>query len=182
MRVAPLAFVLSGESREERTLIRDVCRITHKNDEAYVAALAVVRALHRVRRDQHRGARLLTGVADDLPDTRVRDALRSLAELPDAAPVEEAAKSIGTSGHAAESVPLAIYLAARYVTSCEEAILAAVRCGGDTDTTASIAGQICGAAGGTIPEPWIARLPVRDEIEELSEQLAAVSRGEALHR
>jgi len=91
-------------------------------------------------------------------------------------------KSTGTSGHAAESVPLAIYLAARYVTSCEEAILAAVRCGGDTDTTASIAGQICGAAGGTIPEPWIARLPVRDEIEELSEQLAAVSRGEALHR
>jgi len=173
MRIAPLAFVMAGVTPEERRLIRDVCRITHKNDEACVAALAVVRAMHVIA-DGARGPSLLGEIAGELPDTRVRDALRILSDLPDPAPVERAAEAAGTSGHAAESVPLALYLAARFGPSCEEAILAAVRCGGDTDTIASIAGQVCGAAGGTLSESWLERLPVREEIEDLAERLAAV--------
>lgn len=42
MRVAPLAFLLDPAKTDDRILIRDVCRITHHNDEAYVGALAVV--------------------------------------------------------------------------------------------------------------------------------------------
>lgn len=45
MRIAPLAFLLNPESPADRTVIRDVCRITHHNDEAYVGALAVVIAV-----------------------------------------------------------------------------------------------------------------------------------------
>ena len=36
MRIAPLAFVLDAGDRSHRVIIRDVCRITHHNDEAYV--------------------------------------------------------------------------------------------------------------------------------------------------
>ncbi len=42
MRIAPLAFLLSPADHHDRTLIRDVCRITHRSDEAYVGALAVM--------------------------------------------------------------------------------------------------------------------------------------------
>jgi ADP-ribosyl-[dinitrogen reductase] hydrolase len=40
MRIAPLAFCLDLKVYRERQLLRDVCRITHHNDEAYVGALA----------------------------------------------------------------------------------------------------------------------------------------------
>jgi ADP-ribosyl-[dinitrogen reductase] hydrolase len=39
MRIAPLAFLLNIS--EERMLIRDICNITHKNDEAYVGCLSI---------------------------------------------------------------------------------------------------------------------------------------------
>jgi ADP-ribosyl-[dinitrogen reductase] hydrolase len=43
MRIAPLAFFLSID--KDRSLIKDVCYITHKNDEAYVGCLSVLYAL-----------------------------------------------------------------------------------------------------------------------------------------
>src|SRR5438552_2968729 len=45
MRIAPLAFLLDPATPADRRVIRDVCRITHHNDEAYVGALAVVVAI-----------------------------------------------------------------------------------------------------------------------------------------
>jgi ADP-ribosyl-[dinitrogen reductase] hydrolase len=173
MRIAPLAFVMTGETPEERRLIRDVCRITHKNDEAYVGALAVVRAMHVIG-EGVRGTSLLARLAHELPDTRVRDALRSLTDLPGSTAIKQAADAVGTSGHAAESVPFALYLAARFAPSCEQAILAAVQCGGDTDTIAAIAGQVCGAAGGSIPPDWVARVPVLQDIEDAAAAFTAL--------
>ena len=38
MRVAPLAFLLDPAIDLNRTVIRDVCRITHQNGEAYAGA------------------------------------------------------------------------------------------------------------------------------------------------
>jgi ADP-ribosyl-[dinitrogen reductase] hydrolase len=173
MRIAPLAFIISAGTADERRLLRDVSRITHRNDEAYTAALAVVRAMHLVSAAP--AASLLSRLAAELPDTRVRDAILALAALPPDASLEAAARTSGTSAHAPESVPLAIHLAARSSLSAPDAILAAVRCGGDTDTIASIAGQVCGAAGSSLPEDWLERLPVRDEIEHLAAQLVELS-------
>ena len=171
MRIAPLAFLMSGEGQDERQLIRDVCRITHKSDEAYVGALAVVRAMHLIAEPGLDAPGFVARIAGELPDTRVRDALLALAELPADAGNEEAAALTGTGGHAAESVPLALFVAARSRHSCEETILAAVRCGGDTDTIASIAGQVCAAGGAAIPSTWTTRLPVLVEIQALAQGL-----------
>ena len=171
MRIAPLAFIMTGEGPDERQLIRDVCRITHKSDEAYVGALAVVRAMHLIAEPGLDAPGFVASIAGELPDTRVRDALLALSELPADAGEEEAAALTGTSGHAAESVPLALFLAARSRHSCEETILAAVRCGGDTDTIASIAGQVCAADGAAFQSAWRARVPVHSEISELAQGL-----------
>ena len=43
MRIAPLAFLLDLTNDDERRTLRDVCRITHHHDEAYVGGLAVAR-------------------------------------------------------------------------------------------------------------------------------------------
>ena len=45
MRIAPLAFLLDPADPGQRVIVRDVCRITHPSDEAYLGALAVMIAL-----------------------------------------------------------------------------------------------------------------------------------------
>tara|TARA_R110000868_G_scaffold35430_1_gene127026 strand:+ start:607 stop:1428 length:822 start_codon:yes stop_codon:yes gene_type:complete len=160
MRIAPLGFFLDVSDVSSRRTIRDVCRITHHNDEAYVAALAVLLAMQMPQGGS------LTSLAATLPDTRVRDVLLQLAALPHGATSEQAALLSGTSGYAPESVPLALYLAFT-ATSVEEGIIAAVECGGDTDTIASMVGQILGARGLSPPREWSAQVPCRAEISEL---------------
>jgi ADP-ribosyl-[dinitrogen reductase] hydrolase len=55
----------------------------------------------------------------------------------------------------------------------ESAILTAVNLGDDADTTAAICGQIAGAYYGVdaIPAPWLAKLALRGEIEQLADHL-----------
>lgn len=164
MRVAPLAFFVDARREDARRTIRDVCRITHHSDEAYVGALAVVRAI-QIPRPQSRLEHLMA-VVDALPDTNVRDALEALAGMEPDASVRDAAAIIGTSGHVSESVPLAVF-AAVTGDSLEDAILDVVACGGDTDTTASIAGQIMGAWGSPLPHGWHAKIPSASTIDAL---------------
>jgi ADP-ribosyl-[dinitrogen reductase] hydrolase len=144
MRVAPLAFFLPID--EERTLIKDVCYITHKNDEAYVGCLSVLYALDQVIKGKWSpGEQLLTLVLPHLPDTGVKDNLIKLQENPDLS-IAEAASRIGCSGHVVESVPFALFAAQQIGHKGFGDILSAIiQCGGDTDTNASIAGQIMGA-------------------------------------
>lgn len=175
MRIAPLSLLLKGESDADRQVIRDVCRITHKNDEAYVGALAVIRAIHRAGSPEEPRA-FVRDLARSLPDTRVRDALYVLGALEPGASPRDAAAAVGCSGFVAESVPLAIYIASWAGRDCEAAIRAAVECGGDTDTIASMAGQIVGGWGGPIPSAWRARLPLLDEILELCAKLENLAR------
>ena len=45
MRIVPIALYLSSCTDADRQIIRDICRITHHNEEAYAGALAVVFAI-----------------------------------------------------------------------------------------------------------------------------------------
>ena len=175
-RIAPLSFLLQPESTLDRQLIRDVCRITHHSDEAYAGALAVVAAIQMAGRDELGDVDFLSRVAAILPDTRVRDRLIELSEV-ERIPLREAAARWGCSGHAAESVPLALYAAPLihsigFPATLEELISV----GGDTDTIASIAGQVMGAFCGneSLPEPLKNRLPNREAIESVSSRFESV--------
>jgi ADP-ribosylglycohydrolase len=145
MRIAPLAFFVSIET--DKTLIRDICNITHKNDEAYVGCLAILRALHCIISGQwNSGQSLLDLIIPELPDTGVRDNLLKLKKAPSLT-IREAAQLIGTSGHVVESIPFSIFSAQKIKEHKFEDILSEIIfCGGDTDTNASLAGNIMGAA------------------------------------
>jgi len=176
MRVAPLAFVLDPAVEADRTNLRDVCRITHHHDEAYVGGLAVVVAVRLASRPGYAMERIITDVAAQLPDSQVRDRLLRFAGLGDVSPFE-VADTWGSSGFVADSVPLAI-LAARDVgrRSFTDVLRRTIEAGGDTDTIASIAGQIAGAAIGAeaLPRDLLVRLRDRDAIKAVAERLSGV--------
>jgi ADP-ribosylglycohydrolase len=171
MRIAPLAFF--GDVRDPvfARSIRDVASITHRNDEAITGALAIVRALQLLGED-HALDHVLRVLIDELPDTALSDSLAVLAQMSAAASPQGAAGAVGTSGRTSESVALAIFIGATAET-IEDAVTAAVRCGGDTDTVAALAAQLCAAAGGEIPPSWSPHLPA-DEVHQLAESLASV--------
>lgn len=144
MRIAPIALWPNAEFDDLPFVVRDVCSITHKNDEAYTGALAVSIAI-RFGMEGRRLGDLKVGLEENLSDTNVRDALAVL-DLVSEISIFEASKITGTSGYVAESVPLALFSAIKSeeigtLRMIEEII----HCGGDTDTIASIAAQISGA-------------------------------------
>jgi len=176
MRIAPLAFYLDSEVDEDRRLIRDVCRITHHNEEAYVGALAVVTAVRSLAFDHSAPSDLLEAVISNLPDARVRNRISTLRSF-DYATIADVAAQFGCSGYVVESVPFSLYAASsvdRY--QFDEILRMVIEAGGDTDTNASMTGQIIGTWIGAshIPERLKQLLPNRSDIERIASDFASV--------
>lgn len=174
MRVAPLAFVLDPLDAQDRVKIRDVCRITHHNDEAYVGALAVLLAMRSVITgtwSQERG--FLAAAFGGLPDSAVRDRIHELLAL-QVSP-SEIGHDFGASGHVVDTVPLALYCAQSIACESLEMVLTrTIAVGGDTDTIGSITGQLAGAAVGLggVPEALVAHIESSEELVSIAYQFA----------
>lgn len=141
MRAAPFAFW----EEYSRTELYDFCQITHRHADAYVGALAVVLAIRAVLAGQWTGEEpLLELLIPQLPDTRVRDRLLDIQALPGHSAIADVAR-LGTSGYVVDSVPFAIFCASQAPTlGLTNMLRAIILAGGDTDTNASLAGQIAG--------------------------------------
>jgi ADP-ribosyl-[dinitrogen reductase] hydrolase len=158
MRIAPLAF----KTNIDHVTIRDVCSITHKNDEACTGALAIYYAICYARSGAWTGEPdLIEKVIAHLPDTNVKDRLIKLQTLKNLS-VEALAHMHKPTGYVADSVPSAIFAAQQIGRLPVQSIFQElIRCGGDTDTVCSMAGQIMGTLLGyrSIPDEW------RDKID-----------------
>jgi ADP-ribosyl-[dinitrogen reductase] hydrolase len=185
MRIAPLAFFLNAFSQAGRRTIRDVCWITHHSDEAYAGALAVVIAIQLARQEEWKsGVAGLAAVADQLADSVTRDRLLEMADDPEIS-IQHAGQRFGASGYVAESVPLALLAVSKLDSNTLshpgdliDVMMDVIRCGGDTDTNASIFGQIAGALAGAAAWPDEARLiDTGGAFADFSAQLAAFAGG-----
>jgi ADP-ribosylglycohydrolase len=176
MRSAPLAFCTEPQSDEGRRLIRDICRITHHNEEAYVGALAIVLGVRSALSERLEGAvSLVEDIAAKLPDSSVRDRLAGFARLPPPVHLAQIAAQYGVSGYVVESVSFALLAAQQveilgFVGMLKQVVLA----GGDTDTNASLAGQLAGTKLGLtgLPEDLIAGLPQAEVVIQIGNSFA----------
>jgi len=174
MRIAPLAFFLDPSNPTDRTKIRDVARITHHNDEASVGALAVVIAVRAAASGQLVRPENL---AHQLPDTRVRDYLLTLAGHPSWT-LEDIAREIGSSGYTPETIAFSVAAANRIVHTGIEATMHELNAfAGDADTIGSIAGQIAGAflTSTNLRASVLARVRGGAQITEIAERFAVAA-------
>jgi ADP-ribosyl-[dinitrogen reductase] hydrolase len=174
MRIAPLAFFLNPSYPSDRTLIRDVCRITHHSDEAYAGALAVILAIRSVRSGNwSQNQSFLAAALDQLPDSGVRDRIEAL--LSSQLPVSEVAQVFRSTGHVVDTVPLALYCAQFIGVEPLPSLLArTISAGGDTDTIGSIAGQLAGTVVGIagVPSNLVADIEGSNEIVSIASAFA----------
>ena len=154
MRIAPIAFIPNLTSSE----IRNICFITHHNDEAYIGAKSVVIAIREILSGNwNEKINLLKLIIQQIPDTRVRD---RLIEIKDIENLEEIGAK-GNDGYVVNSVPLVIAAASKVSQiGLQRMYSTLIKIGGDTDTNCSIAGQIAGTLIGRkeIPQNLINKL------------------------
>jgi len=162
MRIAPFAFF----PNITRQNIRDACRITHRNDEAYVGALAIYLSIKAAISGAWTGENnLFDLIIPELPDTRVRDRLIEINAIQNNSDIRSIAL-LGTNGYVVHSIPFAIFAATRvYKTGMHEMYKSVIDAGGDTDTHASLAGQIAGAVYTNIPAELLSNLKAVDNYE-----------------
>ena len=156
MRIAPLAF----KTDIDRLTIKDICSITHKNDEAYVGALVIYYSIKYAIENRWSGDNtLISKIVDLLPDTRVRDRLIELDELKDAS-IQDISDKYKSTGYVVDSVPLSVFAAQKIGSmNFQDIITDLIKIGGDTDTVCSMTGQIIGSLKGTevVPDVWMTK-------------------------
>ncbi|MFN7976143.1 MAG: ADP-ribosylglycohydrolase family protein [Acidobacteriota bacterium] len=167
MRVAPLGAYHAGDlPRVEKEALLSA-EVTHAHPEAIAGAVAVAIAAAiawETRADRPSPADWLRLVLPHVPASEVRRRTVLALEMIDA-DVAAAARTLG-SGYlvsAQDTVPFALWCAARTLASYEESMWLTVSGLGDRDTTCAIAGGIVAlsAPPETIPPSWrAARQPL----------------------
>lgn len=164
MRIAPIAFI----ENVNRDKIREICFITHQNDEAYIGALCIIIAIREILKNNWMGEEnLLEIIIDQIPDTRIRDRLILINKIKENKDLIEIGE-LGNNGYVVNSIPLALSAASQInKKGIEQIYKDLIKIGGDTDTNCSIAGQIIGALIGKkgIPENLINKLKILPEYD-----------------
>lgn len=157
MRVAPLGAHFHQDVELAAAQAALQAAVTHAHPEGIAGAVAVaVAAALSVR-----GEFTLAAVADRTPEGLVRDGLRRAVDVPFATEPWKAADLLGNGQRirADDTVPFALWTAARHPDDLEAALWATAEGLGDVDTTCAITGGVVGAATGVdgVPESWLKR-------------------------
>lgn len=168
MRIAPLAFCLNPLSPEGRGVIKAVSSVTHRNDESFAGALAIAISIATP------SFNFISTVIDALPDSNTADRLRVFMSEQETG-VTDLGVRYGTSGYVADSVPIALLAASRAEQSgFAEGVFSVIACGGDTDTTGAMVGQLIGSKVGLSGIPTeLAGLPFgREPVLAIAKEFA----------
>ncbi|MCK6472931.1 MAG: ADP-ribosylglycohydrolase family protein [Planctomycetes bacterium] len=195
MRAAVLGAA-AGENPALRELVKASTRLTHTDPKAERAALAVAlaskAACGREAIDPEQFLRdlreALRGEEDELLELAARAVASARAGEETSAFADSIGLAHGVTGYAYHTVPVVLHAWFRFPRDFPQAVEAVVRCGGDTDTTAAIAGGIVGAGVGQegLPAAWLAGLREWPRtvawMEGLSECLERAARSGAPER
>ncbi|OWK36754.1 ADP-ribosylglycohydrolase family protein [Fimbriiglobus ruber] len=171
MRAAILGVVAGDDAVLRRNWVRESTRLTHTDPKAEYGALAVATLAYLASRScggaAPAPADLQKELDPHLPEGKAANEFRGLfakvaSGVRDNLSVEGFADALGltrgVSGYIYHTVPVAVFAFFRHPNDYRAAVEAVIRCGGDTDTVAAIAGAMVGARVGKkgIPTEWLA--------------------------
>jgi ADP-ribosylglycohydrolase len=163
MRVAPLGAYFADDVDRLVIEASASAEVTHAHPDGQAGAIAVaVAAAYAWARlnapGTIDGASLLAFVESRTPPGDVRHGIRKALAMTGGASVTHAATVLGSGSRvsAADTVPFALWCAARHFDDYEEALWTTVSGLGDRDTTCAIVGGIVALSAGfeAIPERW----------------------------
>ena len=167
MRLAPVPMFFFPDRESVVTMSGESSRTTHGTREC-IDSSRLFGAILLAALEGKSKSEILTahGMAEDeIPSPQVRDiaAGNYLTKSQDA---------IDGSGYVIQSLEAALWCF-NSTETFRDAILLAANLGNDADTTAAICAQVAGAhyGVGSIPQEWLEKLALRDEITDLADRL-----------
>jgi ADP-ribosylglycohydrolase len=163
MRAGPVGAYFAPDLGIVAEQARLSAQVTHAHPEGQAGAIAVAVAAAQasgvaIESASASRSQLIEAAIDYTPDGPTREGLVRASRLDADTPVREAARILGNgSGVISEdTVPFALWSAARHLVDFQEAMWAAASAWGDMDTTCAITGSIVVLATGLegIPESW----------------------------
>ncbi|MFF5425529.1 MULTISPECIES: ADP-ribosylglycohydrolase family protein [unclassified Streptomyces] len=162
MRIAPLGAWYADDPEQATHQAEISAYTTHQHREAVVGAMAVAAAaaLAAAPDGPPTPEALLDGVVALVPRSAVGAGLRRARDMLDYGDATTVAAVLGsgrrTSAH--DTVPFALWSAARSLGDFEEAFWTTAQVGGDVDTTCAIAGGVVASTkAGAPPAAWVER-------------------------
>ncbi|MCF3179799.1 ADP-ribosylglycohydrolase family protein [Streptomyces polychromogenes] len=162
MRIAPLGAWYAEDPEQATHQAEISAYTTHQHREAVCGAMAVAAAaaLAAAPAGPPSAEELLDGVIALVPRSAVGAGVRRARDMLDYGDANTVAAVLGcgrrTSAH--DTVPFALWSAARALDDFERAFWTTAQVGGDVDTTCAIVGGILGARGdAALPQAWLAR-------------------------
>ncbi|MFG2502003.1 ADP-ribosylglycohydrolase family protein [Streptomyces sp. NPDC048441] len=162
MRIAPLGAWYAHDPEQATHQAEISAYPTHQHREAVVGAMAVAAAAALTADPSGPPApkALLDGVIDLVPRSAVGAGLRRARDMLDYGDAGTVAAVLGcgrrTTAH--DTVPFALWSAARGLGDYERAIWATAQVGGDMDTTCAIVGGVVASGEGGAPSAeWLER-------------------------
>jgi len=146
MRASPFGVYYRDDFKALIAAVKIDSAITHVSEDAEAGALAI--ALTTALAVNGDTEDLLNKIYEYLPDCKLKNTIYSLDSLLNGdVTAPQALRLLGTKANVQETVPSALYCFLKFNTY-HEAVVAAIRSGGDTDTTAAIVGALFGAKNG----------------------------------
>jgi ADP-ribosylglycohydrolase len=173
MRVAPVGAYFAHDLHQtvEQATLSAIA--THCHPEALAGAVAIATASALAWQD-HCNPRVMEAdeflerVGEHIPSGTIRECVLRSKDLPAETLPLEAALTIGNGAHglARDTIPFALWCAARSLGNYEEALWGVVDGGGDVDTNCAIVGGIVAMRVGAaaIPAEWLRRREPLDVI------------------
>ncbi|MEV5509338.1 ADP-ribosylglycohydrolase family protein [Streptomyces orinoci] len=161
MRIAPLGAWYADDPEQATHQAEISAYTTHQHREAVAGAMAVAAAaaLAAAADGPPKPEALLDGVIGLVPRSAVQAALRRARDMLDYADTTTVAAVLGCGRRtsAMDTVPFALWAAARHLDSFQAAFWTTAQAGGDVDTTCAIVGGVVAATGrGAPPGDWLA--------------------------
>ncbi|MEU4493852.1 ADP-ribosylglycohydrolase family protein [Streptomyces sp. NPDC023998] len=160
MRVAPLGAWYAGDPEQATHQAEISSYTTHQHREAVVGAMAVAAAAALVADPDGppEPADLLDGVVALVPRSAVGAGLRRARDMLDYGDAVTVAAVLGSGrrSSAHDTVPFALWSAARSLGDFESVFWTTAQAGGDVDTTCAIAcGVVAAGKSGQPPADWL---------------------------
>jgi ADP-ribosylglycohydrolase len=185
MRAAPIGGYFADDLAAVVAHARASAEPTHAHPDGQAGAIAVAAAAAfawRIGAGQCESASLLREVAALTPSGATRDGIEKAAALPFSSDVRAAVAALGNGSQviSSDTVPFALWCAARHIDDFEEALWSTVSGLGDRDTTCAMVGGIVALAVGHagIPRAFVeAREPLDSNADYLERHAEEVRLG-----
>ncbi|HTS20049.1 MAG TPA: ADP-ribosylglycohydrolase family protein [Verrucomicrobiae bacterium] len=163
MRVAPLGAYFADNIAQVAGESKASCVVTHTHPEGIAGAIAVAVAAavawqQRESSSSSRRRVFFDTVLTHTPPSNVREGIERAAQLPETFSAQDAARVLGNGSlvTSQDTVPFALWCAAKHLDNYPDALATAICGGGDCDTNAAIVGGIVSLAVGhnMLPAVW----------------------------